>query len=164
MPPTSDQLVAQIVWLFVLAIPVSCVAWTVTHEEVFREPREFCQRKSQSCNRVFKRKFFYLFTCEYCFSHYVTILFIWLTGYRMLLDDWRGYVLAFFGVVWIANAYMSLFARLRVDIRSERAVAEVRAKEAEVKAKQIERMSAEPADRAATHENEDGSRPIRTSM
>lgn len=141
MPPGSDQLLAQIVWLFVLAVPVSCVAWTVTHEEVFREPREFCQRKSQTCDRVLQRKFFYLFTCEYCFSHYVTIGFLFLTGYKLLLDDWRGYLLSFFAVVWVANAYMSLFARLRVDIRSERAMAEVRTREAEVKAKEIERLS-----------------------
>lgn len=25
----------QFAWLLVLAIPVACVAWTVTHEEVF---------------------------------------------------------------------------------------------------------------------------------
>ena len=36
------------------------------------------------------RKFFYLFTCEYCFSHYVTVFFLILTRYRLLLDDWRG--------------------------------------------------------------------------
>ena len=24
----------QIVWLLVLAVPVACIAWTVTHEEV----------------------------------------------------------------------------------------------------------------------------------
>ena len=140
MAPDSQQLLAQIVWLFVLAIPVSCVAWTVTHEEVFREPREFCQRKSTTCDRLVKRKFFYLFTCEYRFSHYISAFFILLTGYKLLLDDWRGYVLSFFAVVWVANAYMSLFARLRVDIRSERAIAEVHAREAEVKAKEIERM------------------------
>ena len=122
MPPDSHHLLAQVVWLFVLAIPVSCVAWTVTHEEVFREPREFCQRMSSTCDRLVKRKFFYLFTCEYCFSHYVSAGFILLTGYRLLLDDWRGYVLSFFALVWVANAYMSLFARLRVDIRSERAI------------------------------------------
>jgi hypothetical protein len=140
MPPASHQLLAQIVWLFVLAVPVSCVAWTVTHEEVFREPREYCQRMSQTCRQVVKRKFFYLFTCEYCFSHYVTAFFIFLTGYKLLMDDWRGYLLSFFGVVWVANAYMSLFARLRVDIRSERAMAEVRTREAEVKAKEVERL------------------------
>ena len=29
----------QIVFLLVLAIPLACVAWTVTHEEIFREAR-----------------------------------------------------------------------------------------------------------------------------
>ena len=43
-----------------------------------------------------------------------------MTGYRLLLDDWRGYLISFFAVVGVANAYMSLFGRLRVDIRSER--------------------------------------------
>jgi hypothetical protein len=47
------------------------------------------------------------------------------------LDDWRGYVLSFFAVVWVANAYMSLFSRLRVDISSVRAGADM--KEAQVK-------------------------------
>ena len=35
----------QLFWLFVLAIPIASVAWTVTHEEVFREPREWCGPK-----------------------------------------------------------------------------------------------------------------------
>lgn len=140
MPPDSHHLAAQVVWLFVLSIPVACVAWTVTHEEIFREPREYCQRMSKSCDRVVKRKFYYLFTCEYCFSHYITAAAIVLTGYRLLLDDWRGYVLAFFAVVWVSNGFMSLFARLRVDIRSERAAADVKAAEVQVKAKQIEHL------------------------
>ncbi len=63
----------QLVWLFVLPIPIACIAWTVTHEEVFKEPREYCVKKSKSCQRLLQRKFFYLFTCEYCFSHYVTL-------------------------------------------------------------------------------------------
>ena len=58
----------QIVWLFVLAAPVSCVAWTVTHEQVFAEVHDWCARQSQQCRRFAARKFFYLFTCEYCFS------------------------------------------------------------------------------------------------
>jgi hypothetical protein len=131
MPPSSDHLGHQIVWLFILAIPVACVAWTITQEEVFKEPREYCIRKSQTCASVVQRKFFYLFTCEYCFSHYVAAFFVAFTGYQLLLDDWRGYALAFFALVWVANAYMSLFGRLRVDIRSERAEADVKRKEAE---------------------------------
>ena len=126
MPPDSTHLLSQVVWLFVLSIPVACCAWTVTHEEIFREPREFCVQRSKACARLVQRKFFYLFTCEYCFSHYVAIVFLWLTRYRLLLDDWRGYVLALFSIVAIANCYMSLFGRLRVVIRSEKAAADVK--------------------------------------
>ncbi len=110
----------QIIWLFLLAIPIACIAWTVTHEEVFREPREYCAKRSQDCRSLLQRKFFYLFTCEYCFSHYVTIFFLIITRYRLLYDDWRGYLIAGFALVWIANQYMSLYGRLRLDIKSER--------------------------------------------
>jgi len=110
----------QTAWLFLLPIPVACAAWTVTHEEVFREPREYCARRSQSASSGLVRKFFYLFTCEYCFSHYVALLALWMTGWRFLLPDWRGVVLAWFAVVWVANLYMSIFGRLRLGIKSER--------------------------------------------
>lgn len=26
-------------WLFIIAIPVACISWTVTKEELFKEPR-----------------------------------------------------------------------------------------------------------------------------
>lgn len=110
----------QILWLFVLAGPVACVAWTVTHEEVFREIHEWCVKRSQDSRTIVQRKFFYLFTCEYCFSHYVAAAIVWMTGYRLLLPDWRGAVLAWFTLVWVANVYMSLFGRLRLDIKRER--------------------------------------------
>jgi hypothetical protein len=110
----------QLIWLFIMALPIACVAWTVTHEEVFLEPREFCKKKSVEGRRLFTRKFFYLFTCEYCFSHYVTLFFLILTHYKLLLDDWRGYLIAGFALVWIANIYMSIYAFIKVDIRKER--------------------------------------------
>jgi len=110
----------QVATLFLLAIPIACVAWTVTHEEVFREPRDYCARKSQECRRWYQRKFFYLFTCEYCFSHYVTAFFLYITRFRLLYDDWRGYLLAGFALVWVANQYMSFYGRLRLDIKSEK--------------------------------------------
>ena len=128
--PDSSQLWQQIVWLFVLALPVATVTWTVVHEEIFREAREYCVDRSKSCRTVVQRKFFYVFTCEYCFSHYITGIFLILTGYRLLLDDWRGYVLSLFAIVGLANAYMSLFGRLRVDIKSERL--DIAAKEEEI--------------------------------
>jgi hypothetical protein len=122
----------QIVWLFVLAIPIASVAWTVTHEEVFAEPRRYCVEHSQKCRSLFQRKFFYLFTCEYCFSHYVTIFFVWLTRYKLLLDDWGGYLIAGFALVWVANIYMSVFGRLRLGIKSE-------GKDIEIKEEQLSR-------------------------
>jgi len=115
----------QLTWLFTLAIPIACVAWTVTHEEVFLEPREYCKNKSVNGRTLFTRKFFYLFTCEYCFSHYVTILFLALTNYTLLLTDWRGYLIAGFALVWIANLYMSLYAFIKVDIKKERIITKV---------------------------------------
>ena len=115
----------QLIWLFVLAIPIACIAWTVTHEEVFREPRQFCLKRCKTAPSLFTRKFFYLFTCEYCFSHYVSAFFIIFTDYHLLLDDWRGYIIAFFALVWIANVYMSLFGRIRLDIKREKTEIEV---------------------------------------
>ncbi|MBS1763133.1 MAG: hypothetical protein JSR00_09685 [Bacteroidetes bacterium] len=117
--------------LFLLAIPIACIAWTVTHEEVFREPREFCIRKSKTCNKLLERKFFYLFTCEYCFSHYVTIFFLIITGYKLIYDDWRGVLIAGFSLVWIANVYMSLFGFIRVGMKSERLTAQIKEVELE---------------------------------
>jgi hypothetical protein len=110
----------QLVLLLVLPIPIACIAWTVTHEEVFREPRDWCVEKSKSCRRLYARKFFYLFTCEYCFSHYVAAFFLFITRYKLLFDDWRGYLVAGFSLVWLANVYMSFFGRLRLEIRENR--------------------------------------------
>jgi hypothetical protein len=110
----------QLLAAFVIAIPIASISWTVTHEEVLREPREWCERKSKACRTFFQRKLFYLFTCEYCFSHYVTALFLVLTRYKLLFEDWRGYLISGFTLVWIANVYMSFFGRLRLEIKHER--------------------------------------------
>lgn len=121
----------QVFWLLTLALPIACVAWTVTHEEVFREPREYCVNCSKASKSIVKRKFFYLFTCEYCFSHYVTLGFLVLTDFHLLLSDWRGSIIAGFALVWIANLYMSLFAFLRQDIKKEKTEIALLEKEAE---------------------------------
>jgi hypothetical protein len=46
----------QVAWLLVLGIPVACI---------------YCQQECVRAQSLICRKFFYLFTCEYCFSHYV---------------------------------------------------------------------------------------------
>ena len=113
------RLAHQTALLLLLALPIACVAWTVTHEEVFREPREYCKDKSEHARALPERKFFYLFTCEYCFSHYVAAFALLIFRFRLLFVGWRGYVVAWFALVWIANIYMSFFNRLRLDIKHE---------------------------------------------
>ena len=125
----------QIAWLFLLSLPIACIAWTVTHEEIFKEPREFCIQKSKTCKTLLQRKFFYLFTCEYCFSHYVTLTFLIITRYHLLFADWRGYLIACFALVWIANIYMSLFGFVRVGMKKEKIDADIE----ECKLKEVKR-------------------------
>ena len=110
----------QITYLFILAIPIACIAWTVTHEEIFKEPREYCVKRCKKGKTILERKFFYLFTCEYCFSHYVTVVMLFITNYKLLMDDWRGYLIAGFSLIWIANIYMSLFAFIRIGMKEEK--------------------------------------------
>jgi hypothetical protein len=124
------ELLFQAMWLLLLAMPVATATWTVTHEEIFRETREYCGEQSRSARGLLKRKFFYVFTCEYCLSHYVSAAFVALSGFQLLHDDWRGYFLAFLATVGVANVYMSQFGRLRIGIRAERL--EVAAKEQEI--------------------------------
>jgi hypothetical protein len=130
------ELGAQFAWLFLLSIPVACMAWTVTHEEVFRESREYCQNQCHKSRSIFRRKFFYLFTCEYCFSHYVAALFLIITRFQLLYTDWRGYLMALFALVWVANLQMSLYNRIRLDIKHERI--EIKAEEEKVENKAAE--------------------------
>jgi hypothetical protein len=123
------DLITQSAWLFLIAAPIACIAWTVTHEEVFKEVHDYCKLRSENGKTLFTMKFFYLFTCEYCFSHYVTILFLIITKFHLLFTDWRGYLISGFALVWIANVYMSLFVFLRLGIKKERIEAIVEEKE-----------------------------------
>ena len=139
----------QVVWLFVLAIPVACIAWTVTHEEVFREPREYCERQTQETRSYLRRKFFFLFTCEYCFSHYVAAFFVGITRYKLLYQDWRGYIIGGFALVWVANQYMSLYGHLRLDLKKERVEISKEQKEVELRQAQAEAVEQRNTTRVA---------------
>jgi hypothetical protein len=111
----------QLIWLAVLALPIACVSWTVTHEEILREPRDWLAERSQSAQSWWQRKFYYVWTCDFCFSHYVAAGLVAFTGYHLLLADWRGYVLAWLALVALANVYLLAYARLRVEIHKQRA-------------------------------------------
>jgi hypothetical protein len=120
-----SPLIAQLLELLILAIPIACIARTVVFEEVFREPREWCKSRSQKCNQLLKRKFFYLFTCEYCFSHYIAAVILLVTRFKLLFDDWRGYLISFFSLVFVANCYLNFYGRLRLEIQHAKAETKV---------------------------------------
>ena len=128
-----NDLSNQISILFILSIPIACIAWTVTHEEIFKEPRDFCIQKSKNSKTLLRRKFFYLFTCEYCFSHYVALFFLITTQYHLLFPDWRGYLIGGFALVWVTNVYMSLFGFIRSGMKRVKMDADIE----EIKLKKI---------------------------
>ena len=134
----------QLAFLFILGLPIASIAWTTTHEEVFREPREWCKKNSEQCRRLAQRKFFYLFTCEYCFSHYVVIVFLVITRFKLLYDGWRGYLISLFALVWVANLYMNIYARVRLDIKKERVEIEAQEKSMNEELADPKRQSAGP--------------------
>lgn len=112
-------LAEQIYSLIILSLVVASVSWSLTQEELFKEFHDYCGKKCESERSLVGRKFFYLFTCEYCFSHWVTLAVLLITGFRLLLDDWRGYLIAFFVLPWLANQWMSLYRHIRVAIKYE---------------------------------------------
>ncbi len=126
----------QLLWLVILAIPIACISWTVTHEEVLSEPRDYALERSKHAPTLWERKFFYLFTCEYCFSHYVTAFFLGITGYKLLYQDWRGYLVSFFALVWIANIYMGIFGQVKLGVKKERE--EIKSLEKDVEVKDVQ--------------------------
>ena len=110
----------QIFELIIHALVVACVAWTVTHETIFEEWRDYARQRCTDCQTLLERKFFYVFTCHYCFSHWVAILLLVITRFKLFFTDWRGYLVALFTIVWLANQLMNLHARLSVGVQHER--------------------------------------------
>lgn len=100
----------------ILAAVIACITWTITKEEVFRELREFCKRFA-GCRSILKRKFFYVWTCEYCCSHWVALFTLLFTNHRLAYSDWRGTVVALFILVALANVFMTLYQMLRATLR-----------------------------------------------
>jgi hypothetical protein len=118
-------IVTQLYWILILSLVVASIAWTVTQEKIFEEWREAAKKQSEDKSAsILVRKFFYVWTCEYCFSHWVTILVLIITRFPLLFDDWRGYFISFFTIPLISNFWMSIYRSLRVDIKHENALAE----------------------------------------
>ena len=120
-----------IFWLLVIATAVASISWTFTQEEIFRELREYFARQSRTANSLLVRKLFYMPTCEYCLSHWVTAAALAITGFHLLFTDWRGYLFSFFTTAWTANVIMSIYRHLRVEIKLENAIAENKIEESD---------------------------------
>jgi hypothetical protein len=138
---------ADLVTLVMLSLPVAAIAWTVTHEELFREFHDYCVDRSGHATSLPVRKFFYLFTCEYCFSHYVAAGVLLASRFTLLFDDWRGYLVSWFALVWIANHLIGIYGRLRLGIKSERL--EIGLKEAVTERAGVKKAEDRPTQRKA---------------
>ena len=51
-----------------------------------------------------------------------------ITHFQLLYMDWRGYLIAGFSLVFMANVYMSLFALIRIDLKKVRLESEIEEK------------------------------------
>lgn len=111
--------------LFVYAVVVAVLVRALTDEEIFKEPRAWLTAYYQEDRHPFLlRKLAYVPTCEFCCSFWVALVVVWLLGFRLALDDWRGFFVAVFAVMGLANLYLGLFSLLRVGLRRDRAVAD----------------------------------------
>jgi hypothetical protein len=46
-----------------------------------------------------------------------------MTKYTLLYEGWRGYLIAGFTIVWIANVYMSVYNLIRIDLKKNKLIA-----------------------------------------
>jgi hypothetical protein len=116
---------AQIKFALILSIPVACITWTVTQEEVFREFRGYFSRyQARHRQSWWRKKLAYMSACPYCLSHYVAGGLVALLHFKMLVEDWPGYLVSLFTVVLIANIYITGYHLLRVRLRWSRSLAD----------------------------------------
>ena len=92
----------------------------------FSENRENIVKKSRKRNFTLGEKVFISLLVSIVFSHYVTIFFLLITNFTLFFEDWRGYLIAGFSLVWIANIYMSLFGLLRQNLKAEKIEAKLK--------------------------------------
>lgn len=112
--------------VFLYAAVVAVIVRACTQEELTREPREWLSRYAQDERHpLLLRKLAYMPTCEFCLSFWVALaLLVPVFDFRLVFQDARGYLIAVFTTVAVANVYLSTFALLRVDARHKRAEAE----------------------------------------
>ena len=63
----------------------------------------------------------------------MTAVLLFVTRFTLVFDSWRGYLIAGFALVWVANFYMAAFGRLRLELKSQRLEIEQEEKQGEGK-------------------------------
>ncbi len=112
--------------LFPYAAVVAVLVRTLTTEAIFQEPRDWLERYAADPGHpLLWRKLSYMPTCDFCASFWVSLALVaGLFQYRLVFEDWRGYVVSVFTVMALANVYMAAFSLLRLDLRRDRALAD----------------------------------------
>ena len=107
--------------LLCLSIAVAVAARTVTKEEVFVEFRNWCHSRCKD-NKLSlpMRKICYLFTCQYCFSHWVAGLLVLTTGWTCFLPKPFGWVIGWLSLVGIANIYLVGYEAATLGVKALR--------------------------------------------
>lgn len=131
------ELIYQLLAVVALALPVACVSWTFTKEEIFKELREWLCKKLKNRAGWICEKITYLITCHYCFSHWITALILIAYPVKLAAENWFGYITAGFAIVWVANFYLTMFNILRVFLKLLRAKAD----RAELMKKRLEKTT-----------------------
>jgi hypothetical protein len=108
-----------------LAAVVAVLDRTICQEEITKELRSYLQYWKDKARSLLVRKLCYGLTCEFCCSFWLSLLIVSVWQYQLLSDDFRGYILAVFVVMAVANVYMGFYNHIRVDLRKERAVADI---------------------------------------
>lgn len=123
-------LLGEALLAIVLAVPVAVCSWTIAKEEVFAWLRSICKKvlgwgESHGRLGVFVTKPFYMPTCEYCTSFWVTLVYLTqITPLRMVQEGWRGLLIAEFFVMGFAVIYMAVYSRIRVETAKDKTITE----------------------------------------
>jgi len=118
MDAVTTLLRRQAGWLLLLAIPVACVAWTVTHEEVLREPQSIAKNRYRVLAPLQK---------ESSSTSHMRVLLQPLRGCNLpahyTVSDAESRMAWISGGIVrarvVSNQSLSLYNRLRLDIQHE---------------------------------------------
>jgi hypothetical protein len=95
----NEDLPYQLLALFVLALPIASIAWTITHEEAVSEFRDICVGKTQPVG-TFTSVSSSISLPVNIASATTLPQFSYLSLATTLFADWRGYLIAGSSLVW----------------------------------------------------------------